>query len=358
MYKWNFDRIYLKEKLIECNERLDDPALLLLEKLETMKNIDFLKNMIKHNFSNKCEPIYIPSEYYEEEKLKIPELKVLMINACIEYLYKYGQRAINLIIKLYEDNIFYVPNEKNVRELSIEEQEEYTIKNYENNSKFLLPTAKEFLNLKHSHIQHVSIVDSYCYYSKLLDKIPFIVVNPEEFNSILNHELQHALEFIYGLNDDLKYKEIGSIYFELLFCDTLYEQDNKYSDDFRYRVTESSLSIEKIYPFFKFINILKSKKFDVTDEEFIKLCEKELEVSEEYIQDYIERNIDSGHFQELIEYLFSHLKAIDIREKTQKNDEDSLKTLMDNYKKPLTYNNLNEKVLVYKRYLSEIESKR
>lgn len=358
MYKWNFDRIYLKEKLMECNERLDNPGILLLDKFATMKDIDFLKNMIKHNFSNQNEPVYIPSEYLEEEKLKTSELKVLMINTCIEYLYKYGQRAINLIIKLYEDNIFYIPEKKDEKVLSIEEQEEFTIKNYENNSKFLLPTAKEFLNLQHSHIQQVNKVDSYCYYSKLLDKIPFIVVNSEEFNSILNHELQHALEFIYGLGDDLKYKEIGSIFFELLFCDTLYEQDNKYSDDFRYRVTESTLSIRELYPFFKFINILKNKKFDLTDKEFVELCEKELWLKEEYIQNYIERNIDSGRFQELIDYLFSHLKAIEIRDKSIRKDEDSLKTLMDNYKKPITYNNLNEKVLVYKRYLSEIEAKR
>ena len=54
----------------------------------------------------------------------------------------------------------------------------------------------------------------------------------------------------------------------------------------------------------------------------------------------------------------AYLKAIELREKLLLTKKDSLDLLVEEMSKPLTYRCSDDKVLIYKRFLSDIECKR
>lgn len=366
MTKWRFDRKLLKDSLQQCQRKLQDKTIPLIYKFEIEEDETFFSNMLNGNYSNEKDDCY----YYEgieddlseyEEKYSFEEIKERILIKCMDYINQLGNEIIDLMIELYEDDIFYIPAEDEEYFLSMDEQEEYTIKNYESHSKKLLIPAKKILDGK--KLIQASTKDkitSYTQFPYSID-LPFIIVNPNERNSILNHELEHASEFMLNIGRDKNgyLLELGSIYFEMLFCDLLYKETNKkYSSDYKKRVTESYTYIYDLYPIFVFIKELQKRKFKVRDEEFQKLCNDILEVTPDNLEDFLNIGLEE-EFEPKLRYLLSHLKAIELREKTNKND-DSLDILLEEFMKPLTHEEkkVKEKKKIYKRYLNEIECKR
>ena len=364
--KWKFDKKILEEGIEKGHKALSDENLSLTDSMGIEQDLEFFYNMLSGNLSNQTLNLH----YYEDidlednDEISFEEIKEEVLNRCHNYYFIIGTRAINLIIKLCEEGVFYIPSELPLDILSMDEQVEYTIKNYEQHAKDFLVKAKELILPKRPQfIQTTKKKDitSYVHYSSILEE-PFIVVNPNERTSILNHELEHAIELskkLDNVNNNI-YCEVGSIYFEMLFCDLLYEQTNKkYSSDFQERVYETSTTLLRLYPIFKFLKEINKRKYIVSDDTFKRLCEEYLDIDNlEDLAEFFETSFSPDYVNEQIRYVFSHLKAIELREQTIRTKRSSQDLLIESFKRPLTYSNYNEKVKVYQRYLSEIESKR
>ena len=364
MTPWKFDRKILEDSLKQCQTKLNNQTLSLIDRFEIEEDESFFINMLNGNYSNEQENFYyyegIEDEYENDtEECQFEELKERILLKCIDYHNELGDSIIDLIIKLAEENVFYIPSESKDEILSIDEQEEYTIKNYETHSKKLLKPAKEILKAK--KLIQVSTQDkitSYTQFPYSID-LPFIIVNPNERNSILNHELEHAIEFMLniGREKDGYLLELGSIYFEMLFCDLFHQKTNKnYSTDYEKRVIESTIYIRDLYPIFLFIRELKRREFNINDNEFEKLCNEILEIDIRNLEEFLNEELEEK-FESRLRYLLSHLKAIELRENTT-NNNDSFDILFKEFNKPLQYETNSEKIMTYKRYLSEIERKR
>lgn len=364
--KWNFDKKLLEEGVSIGEKSLSDDNTPMSEKVGIEQDLEFFYNMLSGNFSNESDDLYYCEDldFEEEKELSFKELKDEIIAKCIEYYCMLGSRAINLIIKIAEEEIFYIPDKFPIQTLTMDEQVEYTIKNYEKHEKDFLSKAKELLLIEKPRLIQMSKdedISSYVHYSSVLEE-PFIIVNPNERTSILNHEIEHAIELSKKIDnaDNNIYCEVGSIYFELLFCDLLYEKGIlKYSSDFQERVGDTANTIADLYPIFKFIKEIYKKGNSLSDDEFLKLCQDHLEINNlEVLQDFSDIRLTPEYIDEQIRYVFSHLKAIELREQTIRTKRSSKELLIESFKKPLTYRNPDEKVKIYQRYLNEIERKR
>lgn len=365
MSNFEFDRKFLQDTVSMLNAKLSDKSLSVIEKASVENDLHFFNNMLKGNFENTDDDFYYCEEDYydsDDSDYTVDDFVKMFLEKCRELYCVLGVRAINLIIKLYEDGVFYHPSYIERKVLPIEEQAEYTIKNYEKNSKKLLVPAKKILFPKdYSHIQCVDSLDesSYCYFSEILHE-PFVVVDPENGESILNHEVEHACESILGIDNKIIFEEVGSIFHELLFSDLLMSKlGNDYLTSFDERVIESTCYIERLYPLFCLIKYLKKYDFEISKDKLLKLCWDYGLVDEETnFYDFVNDNVVNCGFDTMINYLFSHLKAIELREKLLLTKKDSLDLLVEEMSKPLTYRCSDDKVLIYKRFLSDIECKR
>lgn len=363
--KWTFDKKLLEEGIEKGQIALNDEKLSLTDSIGIEQDLEFFHNMLMGNLSNQNPNLYYYEDMdLEDDDISFEELKEETLNRCREYHSTIGTRAINLIIKLCEEEIFYIPSELPIDSLSMDEQVEYTIKNYEKHAKDFLEKAKELLLVDKPRFVQMSKkndITSYVHYSSILEE-PFLVINPNERTSILNHEIEHAIELSKRLDnvDNDIYCEVGSIYFELLFCDLLYEQTNKrYSSDFQERVYETTTTILNLYPIFRFIKEIHKRNYTINDDTFIRLCEEYLNINSlEELTEFIDITFSYKYVIEQIRYVFSHLKAIELREQTIRTKRSSQDLLLESIKRPLTYTKPNEKIKIYQRYLNEIERKR
>ena len=366
MTKYNFDRKTLQYSLEQCKKKLKSRSLPLVEKFAYEEDETFFSNMLSGNYSNITDEFY----YYEgieddieDNEYSFEELKEILIGKSIELSKILGDNIIDLIIQLQEEEVFYIPSETEEKTLTMDEQVEYTIKNYEQNSKKLLIPARRLLQEK-KLIQATTKdeISSYTQFPYSVD-LPFIIVNPNERTCILNHELEHALEYILNIDREKKglYLELGSIYFEMLFCDQLHKlSEDKYSSDYQKRVYETYLYILQFYPLFKFIKELKSRNFQISDKIFKQLCKNVLGVEENELEDYVIYIFEDDNIITQLCYLLSHLKAIELREQNGRKKQDSLDIILPEIIKPVSADQKSnkEKILTYRRYLSEIERKR
>ena len=360
MNRFEFDRKFLEDTVSMLKAKLGDESLSIIDKCNVDNDLYFFQNMLKGNFVNTCDEEDFDEDVFDDDlddDYTIDDCVEMFISKCRELYDILGIRAINLIIKLYEKNIFYYPKFQEKVVLPIEEQAEYTIKNYERNSRKLLVPASSILFPKdHPHIQCVDSFDesSFCYYSEVLRE-PFIIVDPENGESILNHEVEHACESIIGIGKKIDFQEVGSIFHELLFCDLLREKvGDKYSTAIPDRIVESTCFIRRLYPLFLIIKELQKRHFEVSSDELFELCSKyDLLDEETTFYEYVVDNVMRGGIDTMVNYLFSHLKAIELREKAIRTGRDSLDLLVEEMSRPLTYRSSDDKILIYKRFLDE-----
>ena len=224
-----------------------------------------------------------------------------------------GSDVVDYILDLNQANLFCSVGTPRPN-VPFEVQQEYTLKNYEKNCKrFLKYAERVFYSKITSQIQCVRRLDcsSFCHYSELLD-LPFLVINPKETSYILNHEIQHAIDYMlkYQTTNNY-YSELLPIYFELLFDDLLF--DDKGICDYDCRLDEMNSLILDVCEYLRAMKEFASLEFKVSLEEFKQIIMNCFSIDESLLIDCLNDIVVSDDFDGNFMYLISYIKAIELR---------------------------------------------
>lgn len=314
---------------------------------QTIKEIINEELLILKCFQNKNYDI----ENFNEETFH--QLKLNTLTEMKEIYYLLQENFIDWLIELDKTKIFNQNFDFCEVFVSIENQFEYTLKNYELHSKKLLPYAKELLYDKVSQIQLINDPDFYSYsqYLQMIKK-NFLVINPKECGYLLNHEVQHYIEQKLNLSKNIIYSELGSIYFELLFTDEYYEQENKF---LKSRVEEANYDLEEIVEYLNIIKAFKNYNFEISDEHFKEVIIEYKKLIPEEIEDFL--LFENKNMVEYFIYFISFLKAVELREKSSINI-DSLDVLNPYLKsKKFIFEPSSSLFKLYENYVDDVKQK-
>jgi len=353
MKKWQFDKQFLERNINEGIILLNDNELDKLERIIIKNDLKTLKQYLTGDFESYNTSI---KNFKSLEKLK----KYVLIKAQNIYI-TLGKELIDWIIDLNNENPFYDIQDTKKTKISISKQVELTLKNYENNSKYLLNYAKQILSSQPtSQIQIIKDLEvgSYCHYSDIA-KIPLILIDTTESPNTLNHETQHAIEYFLPYKTHEFFNELGAIYFELLFLDLLFnEQGFLYNGDYGERLQEVSYEINTLAEYFELIKIFAKYNFNIETKHFINLFEKYMFVEENKLIGFLNEEIASESIEYNILYLLSSLKAIELRNKNSILKTDSINILKPHIKYPKFNFNIPDNYLkIYELYIEEMKQK-
>lgn len=352
MKKWQFDENYINNLLDRGFALLRDPEIPNDKKIRIRQDIKFFQEILKQNF----EYFEKPEEYFPS----LEDLKRYVINKMRKQYELFGRKLINGIIALDNESIFDISDSFEQTDLSMDEQEKLTMRNYEKNSKFLLNYARGLFSSKPtSQIQCVENLNSssYCYPSEI-DNLPFLIVNPTEMPSILNHEVQHGVEDILGFNHPRFLSEEGSIFFELLYLDILFEEQNYLLRGDIHRLNETSIQINYLSGYFEVMKEFARKNFQVSKSEFLEMFGEYFNVMKGNLGKALNDEIVSGEIDKDIMYLLSHLKAIKLRHYSKLSHDDAFEVLKSHVKTPIfESDNLTSDFEIYEEYINEMLQK-
>lgn len=344
--KWGFDQKEIA-KYITILEKLLTKENLSQEKIETINlNLQTLKFYQNKNYN---------METFSPDKETFQSLKEKTLEDMQALYYLLKDDLLNWLIELRNTNIFATSFQFKNYFVPIETQIKYTLKNYEKHSKILLPPTKKLFFNK-SQFQLVKNVEYSSYYINLSTiKKAFFVINPNEAGCILNHEIEHYLEGkLMNIKNDI-YLELGSIYFELLFTDIYYQEENKF---LKSRVENINDDLEEIIEYIEIIKEFKKHDFQISDELFIETFIKYKEVIPEEINEYLQEEIDFNYMIETFIYFLSFLKALELRKITESTKEDSFNLLKPFLtSQSLSFAKTNEQFYTYESYINEVKQK-
>lgn len=354
MKKYTFNKKYLEDSIKNGIILLEDNTLSKKERTLISEDIDKLEMFLKNNFTTGLA--------YDNKFIKsIDELKNEILIRMKKIYDLLGSNLINYILDLEKEQIFKSSLIIDDCYLSIEEQEEFTIKNYEKHSKYFLEFAKDVFSTKPSpKIQVIDELDcsSFCYFSHML-KHPFIVVDPEEDPFILNHEVQHGIEYLNNYTITHSFSELGPIFFELLFLDTLYENGiSLLGNAYQSRISDANFYLKTLSEYFKIIINFSNKNFEVSNDYFINTLLEIKKLKKDNIIKYLNELITENYIEECICYLLSYLKAIELRYEAQSYSGDCSQILIPYIEK----NNFNfyltdDSLKIYEKFVKETHQK-
>lgn len=351
--KWEFDKNYIGVLLKDVDEQL---------------NRRFIsKNRRKYlEYDKKTFELFLKDDfsYWNSENPYSKEGMEVIISESIKKikkLYKIlGDDLISWLVELSQSKIFNYAESKDKNIISLDEQAELIIKNYERHSRCFLKDAKFLLN-DGCQVQEVTEPKyiSYCHDSEIT-RTPFIVINTNSGITGFNHEMQHAIEFYnYYYGHDL-YGEVGPILLELLFLDVFSEEKGSLkSGDYDFRLYDTNKNLNEIVDFLFLMKYLAKRNFKVTNEEFLDVGEKLLGLSKDKLYHYLLKNVlDFSGVEENLMYTFSFLKAIELRQKilsTGKDVIDVLHPYISKYK--FRFDFPEEAFDLYNDYVEEMNCK-
>ena len=345
MVEWNFIKKDL-EKFIKNGENLLQQNLSKIAKQEIKYEIKLLKRYINDNYS------WIEEKYNNVSFSKAKEYYLKFMKKIYKEL---GEKTIKWFISLEQEGIFLSSVNNRGIILPIDVQKEYTLKNYERYSKVSLNVAKQiFSPLPTNQIQVCEELDdtSSSRFFRIAD-MPLIIINPDEGAAILNHEVEHAVESTISYNTHFFYKELGSIFYEILFNNSIYHDKSILPTE---RLEDFDLDIEILSDFFKLILEFAKRDFIVTDNEFKNICIKKLDVIPEEIEEWLDEEVEYD-YEGMIQYTFSHLKAIElIRLVNKKTDTLELLEKYINTNKFIFETDI-KKFKIYEEYIEEVKEK-
>lgn len=282
------------------------------------------------------------------------ELKDLFLKEIMWLYYNLDKKLIDWLIELASAEIFNQEiNMQNVK-IPIEKQLDYTLRNYETYSKKLLSYAKDLFFNKPNLIQIAENSSSFCEYFKIIEKA-LVIINPEEAGYVLNHETEHFIERQLGLPNNDPYLELGSIYFELLFTDLLYEKEGIL---IRGKIKDMGYDITVISEYLIVAKEFAKYNFQVSDEIFKKVFLEKIYIIPEELEEYLEKQLEDDNIANGLIYLISFLKAIELRELTLTSNEDSFDILKPYLQsKKLIFNPSTKLFSTYEKYIDEIKQK-
>lgn len=328
---WEFDKNFVRSLLKRANELLDsslisqqDKECLLIDKIT-------FESFLNNNFSMLEED----NEYVNKN---LEELINITLRYMEKFYYLIGPDLMDWIIELNKARIFpYFDDElandfinaPEISKMSMDEQAELTIKNYEKNSKILLPEVKKLI-YNTSQIQMVldDEITSFCHYTEII-RLPFIIVNPNNGFHVLNHEVDHGLHYYLGNKFPHLYSELSPILNELLCIDFYVNDNGKLKlDDFSRRFEDANIFLEEMADFFTLIKEFSKKNFRISYGEFVDACERLILVPEEALKDYlVEEILDDSGIEESMIYTLSYLKALELRQKLLIKKDDIMNIL-------------------------------
>ena len=352
---YQFDREYMIKAIWYIQSLLNKPNISNKVKRELRSNLNTLKNLYERNY-----------EFYNDIHFKVPsdleKLKRISLNK-MRLVYKtLGIDLINWLLDLEEREIFNI-DEKSIEiktNLDLSNQAELTLENYSIHSKKYLSVAEPII--LGEDIQVIEEVNnkeksSEVFYIDFLQK-SFIVIDSNQAPSILNHEIQHCVE------DDLKYithnmyEELGPHYIEMLFLDILYNrQGYLLSGDYGFRIYDAKELLDVLYGYLSCVIVFARNNFNVSLDTFLDTIMNIYGVNLEDAIKIIKTELITTEYLEDMNYLFSYLKAIELRERTfiTKRTGDSILEPYINSNRFKFYP--SNDFSIYERYIEEMKQK-
>lgn len=352
--KWSFDQQFIKDVIDKGYVLLEDPKLTKSKKKNIRIDINKFQNFLRGEFEITPSTQNLPHN--------IEQLKRVILKKMQDQYKTLGPELILWTMDLCYQEIFKQQGRKTKTKLSIDDQAELTLENYRTNAKDFSQTAEQILSPSIiRQVQEVPDLEdtSYCYFDEITE-LPFLIVNPKQAPWALNHETEHAVEELKKLEAHRYFHELGPILLELLFNDTLYKnQGFLRKGDYADRIEDSEETLRKLYRYFDVMLMFSQTNFQVpTDvflEEFGNLCYAS---DEEGVIDFIREEVDPSEMVDEMAYLYSYLRAIELREQIQDGKQDTVQLLEQHLlSKKFTFKPTEETFATYKRFTKEMKEK-
>ena len=351
---WNFDQQFIKDVIAKGYVLLEDPKISKSKKKNIRIDIKKFQAFLRGDFEI--------SERTQTLPRNIETLKKEMLKKMQEQYKTLGEELILWTMDLCYLEIFKSKKNAKKTNLSIESQAELTLENYAQNA----PTFKKIASSIISptiirQIQEVpNLMDSsYCYWDEITE-LPFIIINPKQAPWALNHETEHAIEEINKLVAHRYYHELGPILFELLFNDVLYKNQGFLNKgDYADRIEDSEETLKRLYKYFDIMLTFAQYDFQVPThiflEEFSNIC---YATTENGIAAFIREEVDPSEIVDDLAYLYSYLKAIELREQIKDTKQDCAHTLIPHLNaKKFVFKPQQKNFDLYRRFNEEMSSK-
>lgn len=347
MDKWHIDKKYLNDTIEKGLELLKDYRYNKNEKKIILDEIKIVKKFLIDDFD-----FYSDTNNIDEDNLtdKIKDKALRKIKKQYKLL---DSQIFNYFNALYKSNILEEKMGTNKTLLDEDMQYELILKNYQVNSPYLL----EVLNSENKILMeanHNLEYSSYCYYSYINDS-QLIIFNPSENCYNLNHELEHALENILDYNLGNYFQEVGSINFEMLFLDILYDVTGYINDgDFEERIFDMYWYLDELIKYFNLMQELSKRDFNVSLKDFATIIMDKMDILDSEVANFVMTEILGDGKDASLTYLFSYLQAIKIRRMHNLNNIDNFELikpylLTNKY----NFNDLND-FKIYDDYINEM----
>lgn len=320
MKAWNLDQEILQEGIIygetlAKNSKYSKSTLQLIK-----KEVERLRKFQRGEFESADEETKFNASL---ETLKTKLLYKLRRD------YKFfNPNLINLIYEIYFQEPFGDEWSEKISSITMDDQARLTYKNYLNHANSVLSLAEFLLRGEENPcIQETTLeTSSYVHYSPFIEKA-FIIVDPNDCPHALNHELEHAIEYLLNINKNTFYSELGPILLELFYLDILYaEQGYLEPGDYGDRLNMVNTNVGYISGYFMLMQECALKNFKVSMAELEKLLDKyfacEPTEMKAFFNDVLGYDLKTD-----MGYLFSYLKALEIHELWLQKDSDVLETI-------------------------------
>lgn len=351
--KWQFSNEYMENLVNKGAVLLTNPHLSDYKKELIRNDMNTFKRYLMGDFEN--------YQTMSEDGIPVGKLYKYALYKMKKQYETLGEGLIDFIINLDYERIFEVRDYYYQTELSIDSQVKLTLENYEKHSKLYWKYADKMLSQE--SIPQVQLVEelgcsSYCHYSHIA-RLPFLIIDPSEFPSITNHETQHGIEFALGIYSDNIFRELGPIYFEMLFTDLLCEsQGFLLPGDYGERISDTYFALRYLSEYFEVIKVFATTDFKVSMDKFHFTFLEKMDVPPENIQPYLVEEIISNKIDNDMCYLFSHLKAIELRDNTKEFDGDSFYILEPHITSQVfDFETQGKSFKIYESYVNEMNEK-
>lgn len=350
MKKWQFDESTIKDAINAGNRFLLDKSISKKQRREIITDINRFQAFLNGDF-----------ELTKRKKeLQGVHLKNNILKSMKKHSKLFKHDLISWLIGLEQSGIFFRSDELPPFKIDINDAANYTLDNYRYNAPLFHNYAYELLKNKKINLIHETQLNfsSYCFYSDIL-QLPFIVIGTDDEASALNHEIQHAIEYLLGISTNHYYSEFGPIYFETLFNDHLYNQYGNISLSANLnRIYDTKKQLEIIKCYLYCMCIFSYNNFDVDDNFFFETFQEITGLQGKELTDFLNEEILEQELNETLSYLFSFLKAIEIRSLELKNDMEAKRKFNQIlYSRRFSFKKPQNGFQVYKDFVEEIKEK-
>lgn len=351
---WTIDQKFIEEVIKRGYTLLEDGRLTKARRKSIKTDIDTFIRFQNGDFENKSGIIPRPPR-------NIEKLKNYILKRMKTQYDELGEELILWTMDLYFEKIFEISGRCIKTKLSIDEQKDLTLENYDQNSKLHSKTARPILSDDIiRQVQNVPYLDSssYCYYDEITT-LPFIIVDSTQEPWILNHETEHAVEELKKLQGTKYYSELGPIVFELLFNDILYKNQGFLNKgDYSDRILDTEETLAKLVRYFDVMLTFKQHNFQVpTDvflQEFADVCDLD---TEEGLKDFLREEIAPADIVDEMTYMYSYLKAIELREKHKPSEDIAYAVTPLVKSKKLHFAPTENAFEIYRNFTTEMQEK-